>query len=119
MTPAERRARKNAKDRERRAAIKAGTWPFPMNGDAAKANGGNYARRARRKAETHSGSPAVESSAPPKIRPAVRPKALHGPPSPNRAKLRQLSTIRRPKPKRFPAAFAALSRQPSRSLALR
>jgi hypothetical protein len=64
MTPAERRARKNAKDRERRAAIKTGTWAFPMNGDAAKANGGNYARRARRKAEAHSGSPAAESSAP-------------------------------------------------------
>jgi hypothetical protein len=65
MTLAERRARKNAKDRERRAAIKAGAWSFPMNGDAVKANGGNYARRARRKAEADSGSPAAESSAPP------------------------------------------------------
>jgi hypothetical protein len=100
MTPAERRAHKNAKDRERRAAIKAGAWAFPMNGDAAKANGRNYARRARRKAEAHNGSPAAGNFAPPN-RPAVRPKALHGPPS-----LR-------------PGAFAALSRQPSRSLALR
>jgi hypothetical protein len=49
MTPAERRAVKNAKDRERRARIKAGTWDFPMNGEPAKALGGNYARAAARR----------------------------------------------------------------------